>query len=94
VEQEIRLLVYVNDLVATALKHSNLDWFYTQLYTRFNAKDLGDIKKILRVRITRNQEQGTIELDQEQYLEKVLNKFGFLNLVQSEPTLIDRYYNL
>ena len=58
VEQEIRLLVYVDDLVAIAPKRSDLDWFYTQLYTRFNAKDLGDIKKILRVRITRTENRA------------------------------------
>src|SRR6266487_3907945 len=94
VEHEIRLLVYVDDLAAIAPKSSDLDWFYKQLSACFNIKDLGEIRKILGVRVTRNQEKGTIELDQEQYLEKVLNKFGFLNAVQSKPTPMDSYYDL
>src|SRR6266536_5105483 len=81
IEHEIRLLVYIEDLAAVALKSSDLDWFYKQLSAYFNTKDLGEIRKILRVRVTRNQEKGTIELDQEQDLEKVLNKFSFLNAV-------------
>ena len=94
VDRQIRLLVYVDDLAAAAPKSSDLDWFYTQLSARFNTKDLGDIRKILGVRITRNRKKGTVELDQEQYLEKVLNKFGFPNAVQSELTPIDGYYDL
>ncbi len=62
-EREIRLLVYVNDLAAIAPKSSDLDWFYKQLSACFNTKDLGEIRKILRVRVTRNWEKGTIELD-------------------------------
>ena len=94
IEQEIRLLVYINNLVTIALRSSDLDWFYIQLSSYFNTKDLGEIRKILRVQITQNQEKSTIELNQEQYLEKILNKFSFLNIVQSKLIPMNRYYNL
>ena len=58
-------MVYVNNLAIAALKSSDLDWFYIQLRSCFNAKDLGEIRKILGVQVTRNQEKSTIELDQE-----------------------------
>jgi len=63
VEREIRLLVYVDNLAAIALKSSDLDWFYKQLSACFNTKDLGEIRKILGVQVTRNREKETIELD-------------------------------
>src|SRR5436190_16811821 len=50
----IMLLLYIDD-IAAASKHSpELDWFYSQLSARFNAKDLGEIQKILGVRVTWN----------------------------------------
>ncbi len=48
------LLLYVDDIVTAAKKTSNIDWFYSKLSTRFNAKDLGGISKILGIRVTRN----------------------------------------
>ena len=51
-KRRIVLLLYVDD-IAAASKHSpELDWFYTQLSTQFNAKDLREIWKILGVRVT------------------------------------------
>ncbi len=77
VEREIRLLVYVDDLAAAAPHKHQLDWFFRGLNKRFDAKDLGEISKILGVRVTRSRQKKTLELDQEMYLEKVLCKFGF-----------------
>ena len=54
IEREIRLFVYIDDLVATVPKCSDLDQFYTQFDICFNTKDLGEIKKIFRVQITKN----------------------------------------
>lgn len=44
---------------------------------RFNTKNLRGIYKILGVRIIRNKKDRTLFIDQEQYLEKILCKFGF-----------------
>ena len=95
VERQIRLLVYVDDLVAAAPNTADLDWFYGKLNSRFNAKNLGNISKILGVRVTRNRSKRTIELDQELYLDKVLIKFGFAQAVHKAiSTPMDGYNDL
>jgi hypothetical protein len=91
----IRLLVYVDDLAAAAHDVAELHWFFNNLDNRFNAKDLGEMDKILGVRITRDRKKRTIQLDQEQYLDKVLTKFGIPNARAKEvSTPIDSYDDL
>ena len=46
------------------------------LMSEFDMKDLGPAKKILGIRIDRNQEDGSIFLGQKIYLEKVVEKFS------------------
>ena len=46
----IHLLVYVDDVVAAAKEQGEIDWFFEKLSGRFNAKNLGEIHKILGVR--------------------------------------------
>jgi Reverse transcriptase (RNA-dependent DNA polymerase) len=75
-ERGIKLLVYVDDIVAAARKQDQIDWFYKQLSGRFDAKNLGEIGKILGVRVARDRANRTIYIDQEQYLRAVLDKFG------------------
>lgn len=75
-ERGLRLLVYVDDIVAAAKQQSQINWFHEKLSDRFNTKNLGEIQKILGVRVTRDRKNRTIYLDQEQYLRTVLDKFG------------------
>ena len=70
---EIWLLVYVDDIAAASYHTTSLDWFYEKLSYRFNAKNLGEISKILGVRIIRERKTRTIYLDQEQYISGVLD---------------------
>ncbi|KAI1002676.1 hypothetical protein K3495_g5523 [Podosphaera aphanis] len=56
-----------------------IDWFYKNLSLRLNAKNLGEISKLLGVRITRDRQNRTFYLDQEQYLDKMLTSLGFPN---------------
>ena len=72
----ITLLVYVDDMAAAAKKKAELDWFFRSMKERFNIKDLGEIEKILGMRVTRNRRTRELFLDQEQYLEKVLQRLG------------------
>ena len=72
----ISLLVYVDDIAAAAKLTSDLAWFDKTLSARFNSKNLGEIGKILGVRVTRDKVNKAIYLDQQQYLERVLDKYG------------------
>ncbi|TVY57553.1 Copia protein [Lachnellula suecica] len=67
-ERDITLLVYVDDLAASAKTRSELDWFFLMMKRRFLTKDLGEIFKILGIRVTRNRVTREIFLDQEEYL--------------------------
>lgn len=69
-------LVYVDDIAVASPSNSDLDWFFKQLKSRFDGKDLGEIKQFLGMRVTRDRKERTIWLDQEQYLDKALNQFG------------------
>jgi hypothetical protein len=75
-QRGIRLLVYVDDVVAAAKEQGEIDWFFEKLSGRFNAKNLGEIHKILGVRVSRDRQSRSLYLDQEQYLRTVLEKFG------------------
>jgi len=75
-ERKIRILVYVDDVLAAAKEQSQTEWFWKKLSARFNAKNLGEVHKVLGVRVTRDRKHHTIFLDQEQYLRAVLDKFG------------------
>ena len=74
--RKLYLLVYVDDIAAAAEDQTQIDWFSDVLSQRFNAKNLGEISKLLGVRITRDRKARTVYLDQEQYLDKVLLNYG------------------
>jgi hypothetical protein len=72
----VTLLVYVDDIVAVSKSTRSLKDFFLQLSGRFKAKNLGEIAKILGARVTRDRKNRTLDLDQEQYLITILDRFG------------------
>jgi hypothetical protein len=70
------LLVYVDDIATAAKSKIQLQCFFENLSARFNAKNLGEIEKILSARVTFDRKNRTLYLDQEQYLTTILNRFG------------------
>ena len=75
-QYRIRLLVYIDNIIAVTKKQKEIDWFYKKLSRQFNTKNLEEIYKILSIQVTCNQKSKNIYLDQEQYLWTVLEKFG------------------
>src|SRR5438045_6768555 len=51
----IMLLLYLDDIEAASKHGPELEWFYSQLSSRFNTKDLREIQKILGVQVMWNQ---------------------------------------
>lgn len=94
-DRHLIIMVYVDDIIAAASKTSDLDWFYSTIKKRFDTKNMGEIRKVLGIRVTRDRTNRIIELDQEDYLEKVLNKEGFKQS-KSKPisTPIDGYEDI
>jgi hypothetical protein len=62
-DKKLYLLVYVDDIAAAADSQKDIVWFFSKLSGRFNAKNLGEIAKILGVRITRDRKNRTIYID-------------------------------
>ena len=75
----IYLLLYVDDILIAAKSKANLYQLKQQLSSEFDMKDLGVAKKILGMEIFRNREACSIRLSQEQYVKKVLFRFGMEN---------------
>ena len=94
-DMNITILIYVDDILASAKDQKSIDCFYSVLTARFKAKDLGPVKKILGVRVTRNRATRELWLDQENYLEDVLNEFGYPNgKHHGKPIPMSDYSNL
>jgi hypothetical protein len=94
-ERHIQLLVYVDDILCASERIDDSNWLYLKLSERFKAKNLGDVVKLLGIRITRNRKTREIWLDQQQYLQGVLARFGMSEAkYKKRGTPIRDYKNL
>jgi hypothetical protein len=73
------LFLFVDDFQSSYHHEDTAEWSEVKdrLVRRFNTKDLGPSKWILGMCITRNREALTITLDQELYVTKALERYGF-----------------
>jgi hypothetical protein len=72
------LFLFVDDFQVSYHRDDKAEWdeLKAALVRRFDAKDMGRSKWILGMRITRNRAARTIDLDQELYITKALEKYG------------------
>jgi hypothetical protein len=75
----IILLLYVDDMLIVGMNSSRIDRLKKQLSQSFAMKDLGPAKQILGVRIQRSRKDKKLFISQEQYIEKVLERFNLNN---------------
>ena len=78
----IYLVLYIDDMLLAYKNMKLIDLLKQQLKDKFDMKDLGLTKKILRVELVRNKTTKTLFLSQEKYVNKVLEKFGMMNYKQ------------
>jgi hypothetical protein len=88
----IRLLVYVDDILCATENAEDTNWVHSKLLERFNTKNLGPVTKLLGMRIMRDRTKREIFLDQEQYLIRVLKKFGMENATYKKRGIPMRNY--
>lgn len=69
--------VYVDDLLVFANDDDMVTALKEQLMAQFQMKDLGYAEQVLGMRVT--QADGRITLDQEKYIEQLLERFGMVN---------------
>ena len=81
-EEFIFLLLYVDGMLIICRDISKIDRLKKELSKSFNMKDLGPIKQIIGMKISRDRKKGKLWLSQESYIEKVLNRF---NMSKTKP---------
>ena len=87
--------MYVNDICVAANLITQVNWFKSSFKKLFKVKDLGEIEKILSVKITKNRSKRTIRIDQTSYLKIVLERID-IEYNKHKPTelLINSYSSL
>ena len=72
-----------------------MNWFKLSFKKLFKVKDLGEIEKILRVKIIRNRSKRIIKIDQTSYLKIVLERIEIeYNKHKLTELLINGYSSL
>ena len=72
----IILLLYVDDMLIIDHDSSKIDRLKKELSKSFAMKDLGSVKQILGMKISRDRKNRKLWLSQESYIEKVLERFN------------------
>jgi hypothetical protein len=67
---------YVDDLVIASNDDSQKSWLKQQLSARYKMTDCGELEWFLGMRIQRDRANNVITLDQKQYIETILERFG------------------
>lgn len=75
-ESTLILAVYVDDILIFSSSITMEMRLVSQLKSNFKMKDLGEVSSVLSVRVTRDAARKTITLDQQDYISKVIEKFG------------------
>ncbi|KAJ9531058.1 hypothetical protein QJQ45_000948 [Haematococcus lacustris] len=72
----VHLMVYVDDIILASPSSTAIAAVKQQLQQVFSLHDLGPAASFLGMRITRDLEAGTLKLDQQQYIEQLLDRFS------------------
>jgi hypothetical protein len=75
----IILLLYIDGMLVAGSNMHDIHLLKRKLADSFAMKDLGVAKKILGIRITRDMENCKLTLSQDEYIEKVLERFRMQN---------------
>ena len=72
------IIVFVDDIISAYHTNDEQEWqqFKNRFMKEYKMKDLGNAEWILGMRITRDRKNGTLTIDQEVYVKKVLNEFN------------------
>jgi len=71
----IIIAIYVDDIMIMANDVSTMTETKKSLTNKFKMKDLGEIKNFLGIRIERDRQRGKIWMDQNTYIQRILEKY-------------------
>ncbi|MCO5609856.1 hypothetical protein L7F22_064088 [Adiantum nelumboides] len=84
------LLLYVDDMLIAGDDMKDIENLKMELLKSFSMKDLGAAKRILGMKISRDMQRQNLTLSQEDYIEKVLERFEMKNIkIVSSPLSSD-----
>jgi hypothetical protein len=92
-EKKITLLVYVDDILLACKSLDHIQWFKDAFGMIFKIKDLGEVEKVLGVKVSRDRVSGTLRLDQTHYAREVLNRLS-MDKDKESPTKFPMDNNL
>ncbi|MCO5601485.1 hypothetical protein L7F22_055606 [Adiantum nelumboides] len=72
----IILILYVDDMLIAGKSIDEINQLKKMLSTQFSMKDLGAANLFLGMRIKRDKQRGILELSQEKYIQKFLQRFS------------------
>ena len=77
--RSIILMLYVDDMLIASANMQDIRELKEELSKSFSMKDLGAAKRILGMKISRDRKKKTLNLSQQEYIEKVLERFAMQN---------------
>lgn len=82
------LAVYVDDLILFTSSSKTKEQIKNHIFTKFEMKDLGEVKYCLGLEVHRDRKNGSLCISQKKYIKDILTKFGMSNC-KSVKTPID-----
>ena len=70
------LTLYVDDVLPLGANKQLLDKLKKQLMDPFEITDMGDVSRVLGMNVTRDREEGTITINQKDYTENIVQRYG------------------
>ena len=78
--------VYVYDLIVLSVNKQEKKVLKDKLMKYLKMNDVGERQHCLGIRVHRDQVNGTISLDQEKYIEQILERFNMSCLLYTSPS--------
>jgi Reverse transcriptase (RNA-dependent DNA polymerase) len=73
------LVLYVDDILLASNDKNMMHETKKFLFKYFDIKNLGEASYVLDLKIHRNRNKSILELSQQAYIDKVLNRYGMKN---------------
>ena len=83
----IIIFMHVDDLVIAAKMMKEINWFKREFNTAVSIKDLGEVSKVLGIRVTRDRKNRILRMDQTHYLKDVMER-THMSVDKHRPTEI------
>ena len=75
----IYLIIFVDDLLICGKNEGKLIDIKSKLSNKFEMKDLGEVRTYLGININHNRKKKEITLDQREYIESLVRKYGIMD---------------